>query len=91
MQWLVGKLYPDALCDTKAVVVLAALTRVQATAEISVPSNLSREEVDELLQFLYEETPGEDFVDEDADFWEEGTHTFEYLYISNEGIRNGSQ
>lgn len=71
---------PEATVDgTEAVVTLAALTRVQAIAVVKVPANLSGQDRESLLQFLYEETSGEDFIDEDYDFWEEGSHTLEYL------------
>lgn len=62
-----------------AIVELAGLVRMMVLAKVKVPPNLTNEEVRELIDYLYEETEGGDFIYEDGHFWEEGTHSLNVL------------
>jgi hypothetical protein len=50
---------------------LAALTRVEYMVEKEVPDGTSQEELNVMLDQIYEDTDGSEFWD-DPDFWDKG-------------------
>lgn len=57
---------------------LSALTRLEFTKVVDVPEGTTKEELDQMVDDLYEETEGEDYYD-DPHYWEKGTCTWEEI------------
>ena len=55
----------------KAYITLAALTRVEYCKEVEVPDETTQEDLDEMVEKLWDKTCGSEFQD-DPDFWERG-------------------
>lgn len=61
-------------------VTLAAITRTTTpTIRIMIPPDVSEVDLQSLAQYLYEWADGGEFTVDDTDFFEEGTHTIEYV------------
>lgn len=57
---------------------LSALTRLEFIKEVEVPDGTSKEELDQMVEDLYEETDGGDYYD-DPHYWEKGNCTWEEI------------
>lgn len=62
-----------------ASVALAALVRKQAFFNLMLPGDLSESEQYNLLRYLWESVDGTEFIHDDESFFEQGTHTLDYL------------
>ncbi|TDX26768.1 hypothetical protein DFO67_11533 [Modicisalibacter xianhensis] len=59
----------------KVDITLRALTAVEHTVTVDVPVNATDDDISSLASELFENTDGNDFVD-DGVTWDEGTHTW---------------
>lgn len=83
--WLVD-MYPgiERVEKQPAIVELAGFIRKLAFGKLMLPAGLSEQQQKDLLKYLYEEVDGTHFEHMDPDYWQEGTHSLEYLEDTNE-------
>ncbi len=62
-----------------AYIQIAATTRVTVTVRVMVPPSMPEWRQEELLHDIYEAMDGSEIVDPDVDYFEEGTHTLNYI------------
>jgi hypothetical protein len=63
--------------ETKRVtIMLAALTRVEWSAIVEVPKDMTQSELEDLVDTMYDEIDGGEFT-EDTEFWDKGECRYE--------------
>lgn len=55
----------------RVVIDLAAMTRVEYSCVVEVPDHFTREDLDEVVQLMYDKVDGGEFT-EDTEYWEKG-------------------
>ena len=70
----------------KVRILLAAITRQEASVEVEVPDNISNEELDDLVKQTYDESESLDWT-QDPEYWEKG-HCYWVAPLDNVLISN---